>query len=255
MLYNLRNFNVRPSPVDSRDFQYKIKNVPIKLEVDLREWDSPVEDQGTLGSCVSHALTSCFELMVKREQPDQFTELSRLFSYYHTRVLEESIEEDQGVVYIRNALKAADKYGICNEELWPYDVDRFNQQPTPACYLDAASRKIVQYKALDSNLDMLESLNQNKPVVIGMTVYDSFMTITDKKPEISMPGEYDFVVGGHSVAIIGYSLPKRQFLIKNSFGKDWGAGGYCWMPFDYFDKYVFDKWSFDLPEKNTSILL
>lgn len=254
-MYNFRNFNVRPSPEDARDLRYKIQNVPIKLEVDLREWDSPIEDQGTLGSCVSHALTSCFELMIKREMPDKFSELSRLFSYYHTRVLEESVQEDQGVVFIRNALKAADKYGLCVEALWPYDVDKFKQQPTPSCYLDAMSRKITKYKTLDSNLDILESLNQGKPVVIGMVVYDSFMHMSDKKPEISMPGDYDFVIGGHSVAIVGYSLPKQQFIIKNSFGSDWGEAGYCWMPFDYFSKYVFEKWSFDIPVVNVPTIL
>jgi len=255
VLYNLRNFNVIPSPEDLRDFRYKIKNVPIKLEIDLREWASPVEDQGTLGSCVSHALTSCFELMTKREMPEKFFELSRLFSYYHTRVLEESVKEDRGVVYIRNALKAAEKYGLCIEALWPYDVDQFKQQPTPNCYLDAASRKIIQYQSLESNLDILESINQNKPVMVGMIVYDSFMSITDNKPEIPMPGEYDFVIGGHAVAIVGYSLPKRQFIVKNSFGSDWGEAGYCWMPFEYFDKYVFEKWAFDLPVPNVPVLL
>jgi len=73
------------------------------------------------------------------------------------------------------------------------------------------------------------------------------MSITNKNPVIPMPGEYDFVVGGHSVTIVGYSLPKRQFIIKNSFGSDWGDGGYCWMPFEYFDMYVFEKWTFDIP--------
>lgn len=254
-MYNLRNFNIRPSPSDTRDLRYKVQNVPIKLDIDLREWDSPVEDQGTLGSCVSHALTGSFELMVKKTMPDKFAELSRLFSYYHTRVLEESIESDAGVMYIRNALKAADKYGLCAEALWPYNVDKFNQQPTPVCYLDAASRKITQYRALDSNLDALEALNQGNPIILGMTVYDSFMSITDKNPVISMPGEYDFVIGGHSVAIVGYSLPKRQFIIKNSFGSDWGDGGYCWMPFEYFDKYIFEKWIFEVPTPNSPTVL
>lgn len=251
-MYNLRNFNVHRSPIDHRDRAYKIQNVPLKLEINLREWDSPIEDQGELGSCVSHALTSCYELMVKKDLPDKFVELSRLYSYYHTRVLEENVNEDTGVVYIRNALKASSKYGICQEPLWPYDIEKFKQQPSPNCYLDAAKRKITKYQSLNTNLETLEALNQSKPVVIGMTVYDSFMTINEKNPEISMPGEYDYVIGGHAVCIVGYSLPKRQFIVKNSFGKDWGENGYCWMPFEYFDTYAFDKWMFnpDLSENN-----
>lgn len=245
-LYNFRNFNVYPSPDDTRDFKYKLKSVPIKLEIDLREWDSPVEDQGSLGSCVSHALTSCYESIVKRTKPDKFEELSRLFSYYHTRVLEDSVDNDFGVVYIRNALKAAEKYGICQEVIWPYNIEKFANQPPPAAYLDASKRTISVYKSLDSNLDVLETLNQNNPVIIGMTVYDSFMNINSKNSIIPLPREYDFVIGGHSVVIVGYSLPRRQFIIKNSFSKDWGDNGYCWMPFEYFEKYVFEKWMFEI---------
>jgi C1A family cysteine protease len=254
-VYKFRNFNVQRSPVDHRDIKYKIQNIPLKLEMDLREWDSPVEDQGELGSCVSHALTSCYELMVKKGLPGKFNELSRLYSYYHTRVLEESVNEDAGVIYIRNAIKASATYGMCKEALWPYDIAKFKQQPSPNCYIDASNRKIAEYKSVSSNLEVLEALNQFKPIVIGLTIYDSFMTITDKKPEIPIPGEYDFVLGGHSVAVVGYSLPKKQFIIKNSFGTDWGDNGYCWMPFEYFEKYVFDMWTIEPVIDNNNILL
>ena len=72
-----------------------------------------------------------------------------------------------------------------------------------------------------------------------MPVFESFMTINSKRPTIP---------GGHAVSIVGYSLPYQQFLIKNSFVSDWGENGYCWMPFDYFNQYVFEKWIFDIPE-------
>lgn len=37
---------------------------------------------------------------------------------------------------------------------------------------------------------------------------------------------------GHAVAIVGYrtTLGGKQFIIKNSWGTDWGHGGYAWMP-------------------------
>lgn len=245
MMYHLRNFNVKPSPADHRDKRYAIKSIPLQQEIDLREWDSPVEDQGTLGSCVSHAMTSCYELMIKHNSPADFVELSRLYAYYHTRVLEESVNNDAGVVYLRNALKAAEKYGICREELWPYSIDKFKDQPTPNCYLDGLKHKVTLYQSVDSELEVFEAISDFKPILVGMTVYDSFITINNKNPVMPMPGEYDFVVGGHAVAVVGYSLPNKQFLIKNSFGTDWGDNGYCWMPFDYFKNHVFEKWVFD----------
>ena len=107
-------------------------------------------------------------------------------------------------------------------------------------YLGEEQYRITQYNSLGTNVEMLEALNQSKPVVIGMTLYDSFMTVNTKRPELSLPGDYDFVIGGHAVCVVGYSLPKQQFIIKNSFGKDWGDSGYGWMPFEYFEKWIFD---------------
>lgn len=247
MAYPLsRKFNVQPSPVDQRDKNYTVKNIPVKIETDLREWDSSVEDQLTLGSCVSHALTSCFELMTKQDTPEKFVDLSRLFSYYHTRVLEDTVNKDDGVLHIRNALKAANHYGICKEELWPYVIENFAQQPWPHCYLDAAKRKVLSYQTIGSYVDILEHLTLSRPVMVGMSVFEGFMTVNDKNPTIPMPSEYDYIVGGHAVAIVGYSLPKQHFIVKNSFGKEWGENGYCYMSFDYLNKYVFEGWSFDV---------
>ena len=48
-----------------------------------------------------------------------------------------------------------------------------------------------------------------------------------------MPGRGSKNYGGHAVLCCGYDLPKRRFLVRNSWGKDWGLAGYFWMPFDY----------------------
>ena len=48
------------------------------------------------------------------------------------------------------------------------------------------------------------------------------------------------------MTIVGYSLPNQQFLVKNSFGSDWGDRGYCWMPFEYAKQYVFERWVFEI---------
>jgi C1A family cysteine protease len=38
------------------------------------------------------------------------------------------------------------------------------------------------------------------------------------------------------------SIPEDKFLAKNSFGTEWGDNGYCWIPFDYAENYIFDRW-------------
>lgn len=236
---------VKPSKPDSRDHAYKKESSTIKESIDLREWDSAVEDQNKLGSCVANAIANAYELMTKQIAPEKFVDLSRLYIYYNSRVIENTVGEDTGV-YIRDGLKAVKFYGACREDLWPYDIKKFNQQPPAVCYVDATKRNISEYKSLFSLGDMLEVLSNNKPVIIGMAVYSSFDLVNKENPVIPLPTPLDPYIGGHAVSIVGYDLSKHQFLIKNSYGTDWGDGGYGWLPFEYVRTEGFEKWCFDI---------
>lgn len=239
-------FTVKPSRPDLRDRVYTRQNVPIAREVDLRPWDSLVEDQGALGSCAGNAITNAYELVVKQKQPDEFVELSRLFVYYNARMLEENVEEDAGVFYMRNAFKGCNHYGLCTEQLWPYNTEKFAEKPTEMAYSDAEQRRIPKYATVTGINNMLEVLNLAYPIVIGMDTYASFMLLDSANSVMSMPGATEEYIGGHAMVILGYNLADQQFLVKNSFGREWGADGYCRMPFDYTMKYVFERWVFEI---------
>ncbi len=79
-----------------------------------------------------------------------------------------------------------------------------------------------------------------------MTIYDSFMWLDQQNSIVQRPNTNEFEVGGHAMVIIGYNLDYNQFLATNSFGTNWGDQGYCWIPFDYVNYYVFEKWIFDI---------
>lgn len=249
-----KRFNTHHSKIKSFDQIYKKKGSSVKQAIDLREWDSVVEDQGQLNSCVSNAITNCYEIMLNKQFPNKFMQLSRLFVYYHTRLLEESLNIDDGVEFIRNSIIATKKYGICSEELWPYDAKKFKEMPTANCYFDAASRRIDEYQILFSFQDMFEVLNDNKPIVIGIKIYESFMNVNSKNPVIPYPDEHDTLVGGHSMVVLGYDLSKQQYLAKNSFGSEWGDSGYCYIPFSYAKANIFEQWCFDITNQNTILL-
>jgi C1A family cysteine protease len=231
------------------DSVYKQSNTPVAQEIDLRPWDSPVEDQGPLGSCVANAVTNAWELQQRKEDISQFNELSRLYVYYHARHLEKTIELDYGVQYIKSALQGGERYGICTEQIWPYQIEDYNKQPSPESYADACARKIVAYTRVETIDHMLENLTAHKPVVIGMTIYKSFMNLAKDNATVPMPDSTEQIEGGHAVLVVGYSLPNRTFLIKNSFGTAWGAAGYAHLPFEYVEKYAFDRWVFDIYHK------
>ena len=233
-----------PSGFDYRDWRYKRASTGIRESVDLREWDSVIENQGSLGSCSGNAMTNAYELSVKRLYPDRFTELSRLFVYYNSRLIDNTTGEDVGA-YLRSTLAAVRHQGICSERLWPYDESKFDVPPPAICYADGANRTITSYELLDSLDDMLDALNQNKPVIIGLTVYDSFNYVDEDNPVVQMPRSGD-TGGGHAMTAVGYDIAQRRILVKNSFGTRWGMRGYGWLPFEYVNSESFEKWIFNI---------
>jgi C1A family cysteine protease len=240
------NFNIKPSLPDERDYIYRSNSTKVVREsVDLRKWDTIVESQDSLGSCSSNAITNAYELCVNHKYPEYFTHLSRLFIYYNTRAEYGSITEDEGM-FLRDGLKSLAKFGVCAESLWPYDLDKFDDRPTEQCYEDAKKRKIFKYEKLISIYYIIQVLNDNKPVVFGMEIYDSFMDLNERISTVNFPSRKENSLGGHAMCMVGYDLDKRLFLAKNSFGTSWGDNGYCWIPFEYINQEGYDIWTFDI---------
>jgi C1A family cysteine protease len=245
--------DVLPSPQDDRDYRYSQKKIELPEYLDLRENDSTIENQGSIGSCVANAIATAYELMVRKLYPDKFAELSRLFIYYNSRLFNNSIKEDSGT-YIRDGLKSASRYGICSENLWPYIVDNFDKQPSPKCYVDASQRLITRYEVLYTLRDMLEIINDQRPIIVSMYIYRGFMNMDVMKSVVRMPNDSEQNIGSHAVVLVGYDLKRQLFLAQNSFGTSWGDNGYFWIPFEYIRTQAFEKWCFDISsQKNIDI--
>ena len=60
-----------------------------------------------------------------------------------------------------------------------------------------------------------------------------------------MPASNEKSVGGHAVMAVGYDDATREFLVRNSWGKDWGLKGYFKMPYSYLTtaKLSSDFWT------------
>lgn len=107
-------------------------------------------------------------------------------------------------------------------------------------------KKISSYQKLISIYYITEVLSNNKPVVFGMEIYDSFMDLNGRISTVSFPGRKEKSIGGHAMCMVGYDLKRRAFLVKNNFGSNWGDNGYCWIPFDYIRQEGYDIWTFDI---------
>ncbi|SDC85551.1 C1 family peptidase [Niabella drilacis] len=238
-----------PDLPDARDFIYAaplkvMQKLPAKM--DLRKTCPPVYDQGSLGSCTANALGAAFEFGKKKQRKKTFRP-SRLFLYYNERVLMHTIQSDSGA-YLRDGIKSLNKQGICPETDWPYNEAAFAQKPPAACYKTALKNQVLSYWRIPVNLISVKGcLAEGYPFSFGFSVYESFMTreVADSGimplPDIAK----ESLVGGHAVLAVGYSDVKQMVLVRNSWSKKWGIGGYFWMPYAYIANPAFcqDFWT------------
>ena len=211
--------------------------------IDLSASLPPVLDQISLGSCTAHGVTEALRFNMI-DNGDEDIPLSRLQMYYDSRAMEGSIASDSGA-QIHDVIQVAAR-GVGREDLWPYDLTKWDQQPPAAVYDDAVHHEAIEYHGVGiSALEIKTALYIGKPVIIGLTLYESFesdpVAATGMVP---MPGGTESVVGGHCMLVYGYGQKQGYFSVRNSWGAAWGDGGNCYFREEYLGSTDFgsDYW-------------
>ena len=227
----------------------KVKSLP--ASVDLREWCSPIEDQGQIGSCTAHAGAGIIEYY-ERKSFGRHIDASRLFLYKVTRNLMK-MKGDTGA-YLRTTMGAMVLFGVPPEDYWPYTDDEkgFDQEPPAFCYAFAQNYQALKYFRHDPSGTRGEEilkkvktyLSKGHPAMFGFTVYNSIEQ-ANHTGRIPFPSPKERIEGGHAVAVVGYDDKikiKNKYgkietigalLIRNSWGKGWGEEGYGWLPYEF----------------------
>ena len=92
---------------------------------------------------------------------------------------------------------------------------------------------------------MKNCLLSGLPVVFGFGVYESFESEEVAKTGIMpIPNKNEKLLGGHAVMAVGYDDEKEHFIIRNSWGLEWGDRGYFYMPYTFIinQKMCSDFW-------------
>ncbi len=230
--------------------------------VDLRQWCSPIENQGPLGSCTANAAAGVIEYYERRAHGKHIN-ASRLFIYKTTRDLMR-VTGDTGA-WLRNTMGALTLTGVAPEKYWPYDISKFDVEPPSFVYAVADNYEALRYFCHDPiglNISKSTVLARVKlylaygiPSMFGFFGFGSF-SHSNVAGGIPFPCPGERAKWGHAIVAVGYDDNKKikntlcnrttkgAFLIRNSWGAGWGDHGYGWLPYDYLlHGFARDFWS------------
>lgn len=239
------SFGAIPSPPDARDYPFT-KLVP-RLQILPQVCYlicPPVRDQGNLGSCVYHAFGYAMQ-SVEIQRGDEYLEtFSLLFGYGNYN---EIFYGDRAVDYgcmPRLALKLLQKDGLCMEKTWPYVTSRLGEKPPEEAYKEAGENQIIEYYALEGEMQRLQAIAAGFGFCCAVSVYESFYNATKGQVPIPDPTKEN-LLGYHMVRSFGYDRHAKVYHMENSWGEGWGDKGFFTLPFGYLDnpKLANDFWT------------
>jgi hypothetical protein len=151
-----------------------------------------VLDQGREGACVGFAWAA---ERAARPVPRPTTDADALAVYRAAQVVDEWPGEAYSGTSVLAGAKVAAERGWLTEYRWGFGLD-----------------------------DALAAISRHGPCVLGIPWYDSMYrpTIKGGRASITVTGT---VVGGHAILARGVSVKRREVLLRNSWGPDWGIGG------------------------------
>jgi C1A family cysteine protease len=182
-------------------------------------WMTSVKNQGGCGSCVAFAAVGATEgqFRIQANNPSWNLDLSEqhLFSCGGGTC--------SGGWYISSALNYLQQYGTPDESCSPYQGGSGSCSNSCPDWQSRAF-KISSWSWIANNVGAVEAALMNGPLVAGFTVYADFYYGYNG-------GVYHWdhvsqAVGGHAIVIVGYDSPGQYWIVKNSWGPNWGERGY-----------------------------
>jgi hypothetical protein len=201
---------------------------------DLRSSFTNIKSQGQVGACAAFAFTSVYEYILNKNGKLTESDLSERFLYYNTRKRMGDISKDSGS-NMYDAGKALEEDGLCSEELCPYvnDFEAQIETPSAQAYADGLTRRVAETMNVNiKEQDIKSAIAEGYPVIVSLHLHESFNNI-GSDGFVRKPDESDPVVGWHAMVIVGFSDKDKVFIVRNSWGTDFGDKGYCYIPYSY----------------------
>lgn len=186
-------------------------------------------NQGMQGSCVGWA--TAFALKSYQEKIEEGWDFSESTVFSPAWIYNQINGGIDNGSRIDHALQLIIDKGAAPWSYMPYDDKDYITPPGNDSFDEASYYKAERYMRVSGIQQIKSALANRQPVVAGILIFESFNRISGTHAVYtSVDGD---CLGGHAVAIVGYDDAQfgGAFKIINSWGIQWGDGGFFWLPY------------------------
>lgn len=248
-----RKLDAFPDRIDLRDWAYQPTLAPLPAQLVNCAHVPEILNQGQEGACTGFALAAVINFLLHRRGIDRRVSPRMLYE------LARRYDEWPGEAYVgssaRGGMKAWARHGVCTRDLWPDDrhgPGHFGQDCAEEAKLTPGGAYYrVDYRQVR---DVHAALYETGIVYATLMVHDGWdapgpTTVEVTAPGVSPPSDQITLpviqrkgraANGHAVALVGYTA--QGFIVQNSWGEGWGAGGFALLPYEDFMLHATDVW-------------
>ena len=229
--------------VDAKPVLLSRSYTALPRSVSLRQYSPIPESQGIFSTCVGWASafaarTISESVAINRRNQEQSSNSAFSPIYIYKNI--SSDPSGKAGTSISKALDFMKKSGAVKRLSAEKTTDFANV--SISMYANTRHYTISDYSRLRDILAVKKSLSEGKPVIIGMNTPDSFF----RAKGVWQPSEDpQKLYGGHALCVVGYNddMHGGAFEVQNSWGTQWGDGGYIWIKYSDFAAFALEAYA------------
>ena len=195
-----------------------------------------VKNQGSCGSCVSFCSCAVIEsaVRIKLQNPGYAIDLSEAF-------LQFCGGGSCSGWGLTSGLDFAKSTGVTDEACMPYQPTNMNCAGSRCSDWQNRLTKISSYTGYATAEARKTALADLGPLLAGMAVYNDFFAYTSG---VYVKTAGSSLAGYHCICVVGYDDTQQCWILKNSWGTNWGENGFVRIRYNQADLLLDSQWQF-----------
>ncbi len=196
------------------------------------DYTTPIKDQSPAPTCEAYALCAALETKMQYQLQELYEpDLSEAHLYFYPGGTYEA-----GYVNLVDAANYLIDYGVPDEGCYPDPHRPFDYPFESLIGWENRTIKIQEWDWVNvEDDDIKQALIDHGPLIVCVNFHKDFFYYKG--------GIYNHIwgrmAGGHVMTLVGYDDNEQCWIIKNSWGTNWGDEGWLKIP---YDEIIFADW-------------